>query len=121
MKKDYLKHPEGSIYAKGYGIIAKQPMQDRNLSIEAKAIYAYMCSYMGSGDTAFPSVKKICYDLNISKDRYYNHLKQLTDQGYIQVRRMYFTATGQRANNTYELVASLPCPDGQEKVEFTMS
>lgn len=121
MKKDYLKHPKDSVYSKGYGVIAKQAMRDRNLSIEAKAIYAYMCSYAGSGETAFPSVKRMCYDLNISKDRYYNHLKLLTDQGYIKVQRMYFTATGQRANNTYEIVTSLPCPDDQEKAGFTMS
>jgi len=121
VKKDYLKHPEGSIYSKGYGIIPKLVMQDRRLSAEAKAIYSYMCSYMGSGNTAFPSVKKICYDLNMSKDRYYNHVKQLIDCGYIEVHRQYFTATGQRANNTYELITSLPYPDDQDKVVFTMS
>jgi len=86
VSKGYLKHPKGSIYSKGYGMVAKQAMQDPVLSIEAKAIYAYICSYAGSGETAFPSVKKMCYDLHISKDRYYNHVKLLIDQGYIKVQ-----------------------------------
>ena len=39
----------------GYGIIPKYVMLDPDLTIEAKAIYAYFCSFAGSGNTAFPS------------------------------------------------------------------
>lgn len=116
-KKDLLQHPEGSVFSEGYGTIPKQPMRDRDLTIEAKAIYAYLCSYMGAGNTAFPSVGKICFDLGISKDRYYRHRERLEAQGYIKVIRKYYTATGQKANNVYELVYERPpCPDSKEMV-----
>lgn len=102
-KQDYLKHPEGSIYSFGYGIVPKAVMQSQDLSIEAKAIYAYLCSFMGAGDTAFPSVKKICYDLGINIKRYYRHIDQLVAGGYITKTRAYYKASGQWANNVYTI------------------
>ena len=106
-KKDSLKHTDGSIFSKGYGTIAKIPMQDRDLTVEAKAIYAYLCSYMGTGDVAFPSVNKICYDLQISKSRYYKHFKLLLENGYLEVNRVHYVATGQWANNEYTMVIDI--------------
>ena len=91
------------IHAKGFGTIPKIVMQDRRLTIEAKAIYAYFCSYAGAGSTAFPSVNKIIYDLNMNKDTYYKHLDVLKDCGYV-------TVTPNRAegnkfdNNIYTLI-----------------
>ena len=69
------------IHAKGFGTIPKIVMQDRRLKPTAKAIYAYFCSYAGAGSTAFPSVNKIVYDLNMNKDTYYKHLDVLKDCG----------------------------------------
>lgn len=113
-KRDTLRHPEGSIYAKGYGVIAKAAMQDRRLSIEAKAIYAYMCSFAGAGETAFPSVKKICFDLKIDKKRYYNHVESLKERGYISSKRAYYTQTGKWANNVYQLNSNVEgCIEGE--------
>ena len=37
------------INAKGYGTIPKLVMKDRRLTAQAKAIYAYFCSYAGCG------------------------------------------------------------------------
>lgn len=102
-REDYLRHPEGSIYSSGYGIVPKAVMQSQDLSIEAKAIYAYLCSFMGSGDTAFPSVKKICHDLGINVKRYYRHIDQLVEKGYITKTKAYYKATGQWANNIYRI------------------
>ena len=73
------------IKAKGYGILPKYPMLDTDLSIQAKGIYSYFCSYTGSGNTAFPGRDKILKDLQLSKDGYYKHFKLLTEQGYITV------------------------------------
>jgi hypothetical protein len=42
---------EGIKY-KGYGVLPKYVMIDPDLTIEAKGIYAYFCSYAGSGNTA---------------------------------------------------------------------
>lgn len=73
------------VKAKGFGIIPKLAMLDRELSIEAKAIYSYFCSYAGAGTTAFPSREKICEDLCISIKRYYRHFNLLKKLGYIKV------------------------------------
>ncbi len=75
------------LLSKGYGIIPKLMMKDTRLSVESKAIYAYLCSYCGAGNTAFPSVALICHDLEISERRYQKHLKQLKDMGYVTVKR----------------------------------
>lgn len=70
--------------SKGYGIIPKLVMQDKSLHVTSKAIYAYFCSYAGSGDTCFPSRTRICADLGISIATFKKYLKQLTDKGYIE-------------------------------------
>lgn len=96
------------INAKGFGIIAKMVMLDRKLTIEAKAIYSYFCSYAGAGNTAFPSVTKICDDLCISEDRYYRHFPLLRAYGYITV--VQHKKDGQYSHNVYTLVSN-PIPD----------
>ena len=75
------------ILSKGYGTIAKLVMKDKNLTIEAKAIYSYLCSYAGAGESAFPSVDLIVSDLNISENRFFKHRKCLIDKGYISIER----------------------------------
>lgn len=76
---------EGVDY-KGYGIIPKLVMTDPNLELVCKSIYAYLCSYAGGGDTAFPGRDKIVSDLVINKDTYHKYLQLLKDSGYIEVR-----------------------------------
>lgn len=73
------------VMEQGYGITPKSVMQDKRLTIEAKAIYAYIASYAGTGTTAFPGKRKIADDLNISEERLYTHRKQLIKYGYITV------------------------------------
>jgi hypothetical protein len=115
-KQDYLKYPEGSIYGSGYGVIPKAIMQSKDLSIEAKAIYAYLCSFMGSGDTAFPSVKKICFDLDINVKRYYRHMNQLVAGGYIVKTKAYYKVSGQWANNIYTIKHEVPGVEEEKQV-----
>lgn len=90
---------------KGFGIIPKYVMLDPDLSIEAKAIYAYFCSYSGSGNCAFPGRSKILNDLLINKDTYYKHLNQLKNQGYILVQQSRLKGT-LFSNNVYTLVSN---------------
>ncbi|MCT4564984.1 MAG: helix-turn-helix domain-containing protein [Maledivibacter sp.] len=90
------------VKAKGFGIIPKIAMQDTRLTIEAKAIYSYFCSYAGAGTTAFPSVKKIISDLKISKDRYYKHFDLLKKYGYIKTEQK--NTQGKFNQNIYILV-----------------
>ncbi|WP_107839529.1 helix-turn-helix domain-containing protein [Metasolibacillus meyeri] len=75
------------ILSKGYGIIPKMVTRDKELSIEAKAIYGYLAAFAGQDHQAFPGVSLICDELNISENRYLKHRKQLIDKGYIEVKR----------------------------------
>ena len=101
------------INAQGFGMIAKMVMLDQRLTIEAKAIYSYFCSYAGGGSTAFPSVSKIVYDLKISKDRYYKHFKLLVECGYITIRQTKDKV--KFANNIYRIMSNpVSCPQNEE-------
>ena len=73
------------VLAQGYGITPKAVMQDDRLTIEAKAIYAYIASFAGTGTTAFPGKRKMAADLKISEERLYTHRKLLIKYGYITV------------------------------------
>ena len=101
------------INAQGFGMIAKMVMLDQRLTIEAKAIYSYFCSYAGGGSTAFPSVSKIVYDLKISKTRYYKHFDSLVECGYITIRQT--KDKGKFANNIYRIMSNpVSCPQNEE-------
>lgn len=83
---DQIKYEGKSILCKGYGTIPKFIMQ-ADISIESKAIYAYMCSFAGAGQSAFPSVEKIIKDLKISEKRFYKHRKELIKYGFIEIQK----------------------------------
>ncbi|WP_439444102.1 helix-turn-helix domain-containing protein [Listeria aquatica] len=91
------------IYKQGFGMIAKAVMRDQELSIEAKAIYSYLCSFAGAGQTAFPSVELILAELNISRERFYKHRKLLIEKGYIKVTQMK-NEKGQQQQNIYHIL-----------------
>lgn len=108
---------------KGFGIIPKYAMMDRELSLEAKSIYSYFCAFAGSGNSAFPGRSKILSDLSVGKSAYYTHYNQLIEQGYItchQKREQKF------CNNIYTLVSNPkkfsdpPESDGQSKIYSTI-
>ena len=75
------QYPE-SILERGYGMVGKYVMQDRELHVIAKAIYSYVCTF---GNGAFPGRDRICDDLQINKSTYAKYMKQLVDYGYITI------------------------------------
>ena len=75
----------GGIFKQGFGFSPKLLMKDSSVSIEAKAIYAYLSSYAGAGMSSFPSVGLICHELGISRQRYNKHRKLLEEKGYLTV------------------------------------
>lgn len=93
------------VNADGYGIMPKIVMQDKRLTIEAKAIYAYIVSFAGAGNTAFPSAKKILNDLQISENRFYKHRKILIEYNYITVSPV-FNDKRQIIRNIYKLISN---------------
>ena len=88
----------------GYGTVTKDSMQDRQLTIEAKAIYAYLCSFAGGKDEAWPSISKMCYDLQIEERRLRKHMKILVENEYIEIDKYRYSKSQQFANNHYVIL-----------------
>lgn len=94
------------INAKGFGKISKMAMIDRRLTLPSKAIYGYICAFAGSDDIAYPSIDKICNDLNISKkDTFRKHLKYLIQYGYIILHKTK-DGSGKFGRNEYEIATN---------------
>ncbi len=91
---------------KGYGVIPKMVMQDVNLDVTAKAIYAYLCSYTGKGDCCFPSTDQICADLQISKNTYKKYISSLKEMGYINIMQVKDNA-GKFSYNVFSLMSTV--------------
>ena len=111
MSKEANRGSMDGVMSKGYGTIPKLVMQHENLSIEAKAIYAYLASFAGAGDTAYPSVSIMCKHLGISKDRFYRHRKALLDNDFIRITQ--HQNEGGWSNNLYTVV-SMPQPQNKD-------
>ncbi|WP_210142116.1 helix-turn-helix domain-containing protein [Staphylococcus sp. GDY8P57P] len=71
----------------GYGLVFKRVMKDRNISIEAKALYSYLSAYAGADESAFPSVNLIKHELGIGKHRFLRAKNELINNGYLMVDR----------------------------------
>ena len=82
---DHLNFGKKSVLREGYGIVAKLVMRDKTISPEAKAIYAYICSFAGSGSTAFPGADLMMSELKMGDKRFYKFRKELVDKGYITI------------------------------------
>lgn len=72
------------------------------LTIEAKAIYGMLSSYVGTGSTAYPSVEFMCDKLHITKNRFYKHMKLLIDNGIVEKKQE--KKKGVYAPNIYTLI-----------------
>ncbi len=81
---------------RGYGVVTRAVMRDPSLTCEAKAIYAYLCSFAGDGDVAFPSVEAMLDELGMGRSRFYKHRQLLLDAGLLEVSK------GRRAGSRYE-------------------
>ena len=96
-----------------YGILPKNVMKDRNLSIGARAVFAYLCAYAGNEDHSFPGRDLMTYELNISKDTLTKYMKELKDSNYVVVKQNKNNG-GQFSNNIYyinpEQKEIEPCP-----------
>lgn len=95
------------IFQNGYGFIAKMVMQDQELTLQEKGVYAYLCSFSGRGIDAFPSRQKICDDLKISNDSLGKYLKGLTNSGYISITQS--KNETKFGNNIYTINLEKPC------------
>lgn len=91
-----------NVYKQGYGYLSKSIMKYDGISIKAKAVYAYICSYAGKEGVAFPSRALICYDLQISQDSLSKYMKELVDN-HIIIKQHQRQAGNKFANNVYTI------------------
>lgn len=90
----YYKIPEGEHFAP----VSTSFFEDKRFSIEAKSIYAYLWTHAGILGQVAVTVDKICEDLNISRNRYYRHVSELRDKGYLTSKRVMSQTTGEFYN-----------------------
>lgn len=68
-------------------MVYQDVMRNKSLSPEAKAIYAYLSSIAGSGDSCYPSVETMQKELCMSKNRLMKHMGQLIAYGVVEKAR----------------------------------
>ena len=83
-EQDQLQQYPDSVLERGFGVVGKIVMQDIRISVTAKAIYAYICTF---GNVSYPGRDKICHDLQINKGTYSKHLKALVIYGYLSIQQ----------------------------------
>lgn len=113
MRSDYLIRAEWAeilrtqgVRAKGYGLIPKYAVQDTELSIAEKAVYAYLCSLAGSQFETFPSVSTIQSHLKIGSRAYSSYMKHLVETGYIVIEKT--RAAGNRFDKNLYRITDRP-------------
>jgi len=73
-------------YTKKFGIVSQDVLQDPELSIQAKGLYSFLCTYADKNRECFPSRNTMADHCNISV-RYTGILiKELKEKKYI-IRR----------------------------------
>lgn len=83
---DEILFEKTSLQSYGYGIVSQLPMKDREMSIQAKGVYAYLVSCAGNDKQTYPTKEKMCYDLGIKKvDTLSKYIKQIQAKGYIKI------------------------------------
>lgn len=70
--------------SRGYGIVYREIMRNKNITVEAKAIYAYLCSFAGNNVECYPGIDLMASELCMGKDRLYKHLNILVNSGIVE-------------------------------------
>lgn len=107
------------IMSQGYGFSPQVVMRDTRLTVEAKAIYAYMSSFAGSGLSAFPTIELQLHELGMGAKRYYKHRKLLEDLGYITIKQTRIKKSNGKVVNDRNIyiLEQFPTPKQKEDIE----
>ena len=62
----------------------QEVMRNPNITAEAKAIYAYLASIAGTGNTCYPSIDTMQREMCMSKNRLTKHMGQLIAAGVVE-------------------------------------
>ncbi|MEI6857275.1 helix-turn-helix domain-containing protein, partial [Psychrilyobacter sp.] len=103
---------KGTVYENGFGMIPKKIMCDKDLSSNAKLLYAFLTSHSFNGSKATPKKTTINHLLGWGESRTDKALKELKLRGLIQVDKYLIPADErtnpkQRYRNHYVLTNSL--------------
>lgn len=73
-----------------FGKVYKEVFMNTDISIKAKALYAYLYAYAGKNRVAYPNKERICNELGISENTLNKYLKQLIAANYITKKTRLF-------------------------------
>lgn len=102
------------IHQAGYGSIPQMVMNDDRLSIKAKAFYAYLASFAGAGDVAFPAQKDLLYHMDMSPVTYRKAMRALIACNYIEVTQR--AENGRFDRCDYYIVSNPDAARGEEEI-----
>lgn len=77
-------------------------MVDKNISVAAKGLYAYIFSQTCVNDDCVLSTDEICTDLSISKGTFFKYMRELVDANMIKKEQI--KEVGRFSHNMYILV-----------------
>ena len=69
----------------GYGVVYNRVMRDKNISIEDKAVYAYIMSFTGGGASDMCKTKIATHELGVSEYQFISSISRLSKYGYILI------------------------------------
>lgn len=86
VEADAILFESTSLQSYGYGIVSQLVTKDRDISVAAKGVYAYLVSCAGNDKQTYPSQEKMCYDLNIKNVKTLRkYIKELQAKGFIRI------------------------------------
>ena len=112
-----IKLESDSILEKGYGLISRDIMRDKNISLGAKSIYCYLNSFAGSKGICYPSLELIRNEMGLSKNTLNKYMKELKQSGLIKVFRLQNEDNNLLSNNIYEIAMNYSTIE-QNKKEY---
>lgn len=113
--ENYLELDE--VMADGYGIVSRKVMRAEFITNNAKALYSYLCSFAGSGSTAFPSTETIKRELRFCKDAFYAARRELASYGIIEIETR---RTRKGARTIYHLCTSAHIAEDAKEVHASV-
>ena len=86
VEADAILFEATSLQSYGYGIVSQYVTKNKNISVSAKGVYAYLVSCAGNDKQTYPKQTTMCYDLGIKKvDTLKKYIKELQKEGFIRV------------------------------------
>ena len=117
LKKAYALIREAQdISAAGYGNVPKSVMLDTEISLQAKAMYAYLCVWTGQDMTASPAKDTVLYHMGITHSSYNKYIKILLDSDYIARTS---ALTGGRFSGVVYRLNAAPQADNSPEAKFS--